>query len=321
MCMRFILQRLQRPGPDCNSYYHELFLRGRPELTQLMARLINPGKRSHDPDEEPNFYDIAKRFPLPEITYDDDALIGGHPMVPREPEPNASLAYFNEHTRVELTSHDRYVSGERDANHRRREHYSYARNPSAYHPEYASRYPQDNRGYWHHSYPQNYGHTLGPYSYDQQANQNHFFDPHMYSGYRENNAHWHHYGESTQGSNPWEQYASRPHSSPSTQTMNYRSFAEDVSQPSNRHFRPEFNQGFESSQTASVAASLTDGNDIMSPSENSQFSQFSDEKGQGHNSAFSSHGLEPAANEDTINESETFDLYQVSTYNNEPYWM
>ncbi|KAL3772887.1 hypothetical protein ACHAWO_009640 [Cyclotella atomus] len=42
-----------------------VFLRGRPELAQAMTRLIDPGKRP-DPRNEPNFYDIAKRFPLPE---------------------------------------------------------------------------------------------------------------------------------------------------------------------------------------------------------------------------------------------------------------
>ena len=38
-------QRLLQEGPDENSYYHELFLQGKLELTSIMARLINPGKR------------------------------------------------------------------------------------------------------------------------------------------------------------------------------------------------------------------------------------------------------------------------------------
>eukprot|EP00585_Thalassiosira_rotula_P012279 CAMPEP_0196131972 /NCGR_PEP_ID=MMETSP0910-20130528/1759_1 /TAXON_ID=49265 /ORGANISM="Thalassiosira rotula, Strain GSO102" /LENGTH=564 /DNA_ID=CAMNT_0041391499 /DNA_START=258 /DNA_END=1952 /DNA_ORIENTATION=- len=58
-------KRLLHPGPDCKSYYHECFLRGRPELTRLMQRLINPGKRLPDKSGEPDFYEISKNFPLP----------------------------------------------------------------------------------------------------------------------------------------------------------------------------------------------------------------------------------------------------------------
>lgn len=41
-------QRLLQEGPDHKSWYHELFLRGKPELTILMERLVNPGKRIPD---------------------------------------------------------------------------------------------------------------------------------------------------------------------------------------------------------------------------------------------------------------------------------
>eukprot|EP00804_Cyclotella_cryptica_P000690 CCRYP_014698-RB/>CCRYP_014698-RB protein AED:0.23 eAED:0.70 QI:0/0/0/1/1/0.5/2/0/467 len=58
-------KRLMRAGPDHKSYYHELFLRGRPKLARLMTRLINPGKRIPDPKGEPDFYEISKDFPLP----------------------------------------------------------------------------------------------------------------------------------------------------------------------------------------------------------------------------------------------------------------
>jgi hypothetical protein len=42
-----------------------MFLRGRPDLAQAIPRLVNPGKRIPDPTSEPNFAEIAKRFPLP----------------------------------------------------------------------------------------------------------------------------------------------------------------------------------------------------------------------------------------------------------------
>ena len=46
------IQRLMREGPDHKSYYHECFLRGRPDLTKFMTRLVNPGKRLPDPKGE-----------------------------------------------------------------------------------------------------------------------------------------------------------------------------------------------------------------------------------------------------------------------------
>eukprot|EP00956_Cyclotella_meneghiniana_P025790 scaffold54538_cov66-Cyclotella_meneghiniana.AAC.3 len=45
-------KRLMREGPDHKSYYHECFLRGRPDLTKFMTRLVNPGKRLPDPKGE-----------------------------------------------------------------------------------------------------------------------------------------------------------------------------------------------------------------------------------------------------------------------------
>ncbi|KAL3809305.1 hypothetical protein ACHAXA_009429, partial [Cyclostephanos tholiformis] len=49
--------RLLNPGP--------CFLRGRPELTKLMQRLVNPGKRLPDKAGEPDFYEISRKYPLP----------------------------------------------------------------------------------------------------------------------------------------------------------------------------------------------------------------------------------------------------------------
>ena len=60
-------KRLLNPGPDCKSYYHECFFRGRPELTKLMQRLVNPGKRLPDKAGEPDFYEISRKYPLPPL--------------------------------------------------------------------------------------------------------------------------------------------------------------------------------------------------------------------------------------------------------------
>lgn len=65
-------KRLLGDGPDKKTYYHECFLRGRPELTKLMQRLCNPGKRLPDKSGEPNFYEISMKFPLPDLSPNSD---------------------------------------------------------------------------------------------------------------------------------------------------------------------------------------------------------------------------------------------------------
>ena len=45
--------------------YHEAFLRGRPDLTQLVRRLKNPGKRIPNVEAEPNFYEMSFMPELP----------------------------------------------------------------------------------------------------------------------------------------------------------------------------------------------------------------------------------------------------------------
>jgi len=53
-------------GPDRNGYHHPNFLRGRPELTDAMARIKVKGtgvRKPHRPEEEPNFYNYP---PLPD---------------------------------------------------------------------------------------------------------------------------------------------------------------------------------------------------------------------------------------------------------------
>jgi hypothetical protein len=50
--------RLTAPGPDRGGYYHELFLRGQPELaTKMMRCRIKGERRGHcEPEKEPDFY-------------------------------------------------------------------------------------------------------------------------------------------------------------------------------------------------------------------------------------------------------------------------
>jgi hypothetical protein len=69
-------------GPDINSYYHELFLQGMPHLIQWMKRATSSGlgkrKFRSDPRDEPDFYEISKRYPIPDY-YNEN---GGKPITP-----------------------------------------------------------------------------------------------------------------------------------------------------------------------------------------------------------------------------------------------
>lgn len=65
-------------GPDRDSYYHELFLRGRPDLHQRMKRLSPCHRKTpvHKEDKCPDFYELAKANPLPEVPF-----LGGRPVM------------------------------------------------------------------------------------------------------------------------------------------------------------------------------------------------------------------------------------------------
>lgn len=58
-------KRLIQAGNDFNAYYHECFLQGHPHLTSFLRRVPpNQGKLLPHVEGEPNFYEIARDFPL-----------------------------------------------------------------------------------------------------------------------------------------------------------------------------------------------------------------------------------------------------------------
>mmetsp|Transcript_34877 Transcript_34877/g.49496 ORF Transcript_34877/g.49496 Transcript_34877/m.49496 type:complete len:370 (-) Transcript_34877:2-1111(-) len=55
-------------GPDRGSYYHELFLRGKPHLQKYMRRLPKTHKKlPMKKQDEPDFYKLDKASPLPDL--------------------------------------------------------------------------------------------------------------------------------------------------------------------------------------------------------------------------------------------------------------
>jgi hypothetical protein len=164
---------------------HLVFLRGRPELAQAMTRLVDPGKRIPDRDGEPDFYDIAKRFPLPEDPYTETAR-------PNDPEGNSSEAErisearsgdnckhsgdqkrqagapIYEQPAVKRHHNDRNsFPPDGYANPSGYQHHSHFYHP--YHPPYA----------YHHGYPSSYGHHHIHHSYSYGSPERHYgYDHH-----------------------------------------------------------------------------------------------------------------------------------------------
>jgi len=60
--------RRKSTGPDRGSYFHELFLRGKPHLQKYMRRLPRTHKKlAMTKSEEPDFFELQKTSPLPTL--------------------------------------------------------------------------------------------------------------------------------------------------------------------------------------------------------------------------------------------------------------
>jgi len=91
-------RRLKRDGPDRNSYYHELFLRGQPELLKSIRRPL-PGEKKVE-CEEPDFYSMS---PVQEEDQDqeEDQVDQEEDQVDQEEDQDLPT-----HVRLETTSNN-----------------------------------------------------------------------------------------------------------------------------------------------------------------------------------------------------------------------
>jgi hypothetical protein len=172
-----------RAGPDHKSYYHELFLRGRPDLAQAITRLVNPGRRIPDPKGEPNFYEISRRYALPpdpRCEQDDSDDNAGEEQ-PRQhaersynPEQYANYSAQEPVQHTPPPSHKQRHSFPPNAMHGYPPFYGYGHYPPAQYPHYPPPYPYQ---YPHGPYdPYSNHHFPNPYSSPERhqfANCNH----------------------------------------------------------------------------------------------------------------------------------------------------
>jgi len=80
-------------GPDAGSYYHQFFLRGMPDLLKMMKyqKIKGTGRASvPNPDDEPNFYELAKSNPLPEVHPFNPIICSAAPITPHQAPYQAS---------------------------------------------------------------------------------------------------------------------------------------------------------------------------------------------------------------------------------------
>eukprot|EP00581_Thalassiosira_minuscula_P006730 CAMPEP_0183704728 /NCGR_PEP_ID=MMETSP0737-20130205/2013_1 /TAXON_ID=385413 /ORGANISM="Thalassiosira miniscula, Strain CCMP1093" /LENGTH=514 /DNA_ID=CAMNT_0025931709 /DNA_START=146 /DNA_END=1690 /DNA_ORIENTATION=+ len=109
-------------GTDRDSYYHELFLRGKPRLHERMKRLPTCHRKTPvDKDEKcPDFYELAKISPLPELSW--SAGSGGGSVVARASAMNqvtaeaAAAGYLGNPMAANVLSHS-FVLGAGIGNH------------------------------------------------------------------------------------------------------------------------------------------------------------------------------------------------------------
>jgi hypothetical protein len=86
-------------GRDAGSYYHELFLRGRPLLAKRMVRRKVKGTKiraSSSPDDEPNFYKMPPMGPIGDFP---SGAMGGRGMM-MDQDPMQSLAGLSSLSRL-----------------------------------------------------------------------------------------------------------------------------------------------------------------------------------------------------------------------------
>lgn len=71
-------------GVDRDSYYHELFLRGKPQLHERMKRVPACHKKTpvDKNDKHPDFYEMSNVSPLPEVTWNKPTTQGGVAQLP-----------------------------------------------------------------------------------------------------------------------------------------------------------------------------------------------------------------------------------------------